>query len=565
MIVTLYFVTFLMSVVALISLLLRNKRVDSLFFMLGLFVSFNCLGRFLLSISTTMDMAIWATRILYIGAMYCPVALIMVLAQLCDLEMPKWVRLMLVTASSVVLGFVFTVGYSPVYYKEMELVQTEDYSYLVKTYGPAHALYPASLVISISVMVFYIFFALKKRKTISMRTVVSLSATGMVLMIAYIIGRVIHSKVSFLSVGYLFAALLLQTVFERFSKYDLTANIAITMDKMKEYGYIALDRKMRYVNSNPYCKELFPEIEKEWQVDRVIKPSMSQLYQEIICWAMDDKKTENLKTIRVNDLYLDVTVSDIIHQKNKKVGYLIEFVDRTKMHEYTQAVEDFNQKLQMEVEQKTEGLLNAQNQLIMGMATMVESRDNSTGGHIRRTSGVVRIFEEKLLEQEEISLSKSFLRMVRKAAPMHDLGKIAVDDSILRKQGKYNEAEYAEMKKHSEEGAKILERILRGVDDDKFVDVARNIAWYHHEKWDGSGYPAGLSKEQIPVEARIMALADVFDALVSKRCYKEAFSYDKAFSIIEESLGTHFDPKLGKLFISCRPELEMYYDKEGDK
>ena len=155
---------------------------------------------------------------------------------------------------------------------------------------------------------------------------------------------------------------------------------------------------------------------------------------------------------------------------------------------------------------------------------------------------------------------QKFLQMVIKAAPMHDLGKIAVDDAILRKNGKFTDEEYEQMKRHSAEGAKIVRNILLGVEEQEFVDIAENIAHYHHEKWNGQGYPEGKSGIDIPVEARIMALADVFDALVSKRCYKEKMDYDKAFAIIEESLGSHFDPELGKMFLRCRPQLEEYYD-----
>ena len=115
------------------------------------------------------------------------------------------------------------------------------------------------------------------------------------------------------------------------------------------------------------------------------------------------------------------------------------------------------------------------------------------------------------------------------------------------------------MKRHSAEGAKIVRNILLGVEEQEFVDIAENIAHYHHEKWNGQGYPCGIEGTAIPIEARIMALADVFDALVSKRCYKEAFTYDKAFSIIEDSLGSHFDPVLGRIFIDCRPALESMY------
>ncbi|MBP5328408.1 MAG: HD domain-containing protein [Spirochaetaceae bacterium] len=213
------------------------------------------------------------------------------------------------------------------------------------------------------------------------------------------------------------------------------------------------------------------------------------------------------------------------------------------------------------LDEKTKKILSIQNSIVTGMATMVESRDNSTGGHIKRTSSCVEIFINKLKTSQNFSeLTQDFCASVIKAAPMHDLGKIAVPDAILQKPGKFTDDEYEKMKTHSAEGARIVENILYEVDDLEFKQIAINVAHYHHEKWDGTGYPDKLCGTQIPIEARIMALADVFDALVSKRCYKDSFSYDKAFEIIQESLGTHFDPELGKLFIQCRAELEELYN-----
>lgn len=213
------------------------------------------------------------------------------------------------------------------------------------------------------------------------------------------------------------------------------------------------------------------------------------------------------------------------------------------------------------IDEKNKRIQAIQNSIIRGMAVMVESRDNSTGGHINRTSDCVKIFVEKLVQTERYaSLTPEFCKSVIKAAPMHDLGKIAVDDAVLRKPGKFTDEEYEKMKMHSSEGARIVESVLAQVDDKEFKQIAINVAHYHHEKWDGNGYPEKISGENIPLEARIMALADVFDALVSKRCYKDSFSYDKAFQIIEESLGSHFDPELGKVFIECRADLERLYD-----
>lgn len=246
--------------------------------------------------------------------------------------------------------------------------------------------------------------------------------------------------------------------------------------------------------------------------------------------------------------------------KRIKEGNLSEKIDIISSDSFGELSDTFNEMISS-LNIKNEKIAAIQNSIIKGMAVMVESRDNSTGGHINRTSDCVKVFIEKLCKSEQFShLSEEFCNAVIKAAPMHDLGKIAIDDVILRKPGKFTDEEYEIMKKHSAEGARIVESVLNEVDDINFKRIAINIAHYHHEKWNGTGYPERISGEQIPMEARIMALADVFDALVSKRCYKDSFSYDKAFQIIEESLGSHFDPELGKIFIQCRPELQKLYE-----
>jgi putative two-component system response regulator len=190
---------------------------------------------------------------------------------------------------------------------------------------------------------------------------------------------------------------------------------------------------------------------------------------------------------------------------------------------------------------------------------MVESRDNSTGGHIKRTSDGMRILVDELKKEGTLKLSASFCRDVIKAAPMHDLGKIAVDDAVLRKPGRFTDEEFEKMKHHAAEGARVIHEILLHTDDESFKKVAENVAHYHHERWDGSGYPEGIAGEEIPLEARIMAIADVYDALVSKRVYKEAFSYEKADSIIMEGMGTQFDPGLKNAYVNAKPRLEAYY------
>ena len=188
----------------------------------------------------------------------------------------------------------------------------------------------------------------------------------------------------------------------------------------------------------------------------------------------------------------------------------------------------------------------------------------STGGHIRRTSQGVRMLIDKLKQEEPFGLSEDFCQNIIKATPMHDLGKTAVDNAILRKPGRFTPEEFAIMKTHAAEGARIVREILRNTDDPDFVRIAENVAHYHHEHWDGSGYPEELAGDAIPLEARITAVADVYDALVSKRVYKESMPFEKANDIIAndiilEGMGKHFDPRLRNCYLRARPQLETYY------
>ncbi len=223
---------------------------------------------------------------------------------------------------------------------------------------------------------------------------------------------------------------------------------------------------------------------------------------------------------------------------------------------------NYNQDLRKEVEIKTERILALHNQLILGIAMMIEGRDNSTGGHIRRTSKAIEILIEEIRKDDDFALTDEFCNNLIKAAPMHDLGKITISDAILCKPGKFTPEEYEVMKTHAAQGAKILHNILAESEDVKFRELAENVAHYHHEHFDGTGYPCGLKGEEIPLEARIMAVVDVYDALVSKRTYKERYSFDKANEIIVSLMGSQFDPRLNKYYQKARAKLESYYLSE---
>ena len=195
--------------------------------------------------------------------------------------------------------------------------------------------------------------------------------------------------------------------------------------------------------------------------------------------------------------------------------------------------------------------------MIVGIANLIEGRDNSTGAHVKNTSKYVGMLARAAMEKGIYSetINDEFVSLILDAAPLHDIGKIAVPDQILLKPGKLTDEEFEIMKTHSLEGGKMIYQVVEDTSDEKYLKMAYDVAMYHHEKWDGKGYPLGLAREEIPISARIMAIADVYDALTMERVYKKAFSTEKALSIIEEEAGTHFDPVLAMLFVERMREI----------
>lgn len=218
----------------------------------------------------------------------------------------------------------------------------------------------------------------------------------------------------------------------------------------------------------------------------------------------------------------------------------------------------YSRKLQREVEEKTKEIRHIQHSVIASFANMVEARDGITGLHIKHTSAYVGIVARALQKKEAHRelLTDAYVTILTEAAPLHDIGKIAIPDSVLRKPGKFSEEEFAVMQTHAKLGADIIEELLAELEDSEYLRIARDMAYCHHEKWNGSGYPNGLKGEEIPLCARIMAIADVYDALRSKRSYKEEFPSEKARSIIAEGAGTHFDPEVVEVFLENIWEIE---------
>ncbi len=204
-------------------------------------------------------------------------------------------------------------------------------------------------------------------------------------------------------------------------------------------------------------------------------------------------------------------------------------------------------------------------EMVMGFATLVENKDDNTGGHIRRSSAYACLIAENLRNDERYRnlITKDFLNNLDQSAPMHDIGKIGIPDAILQKPAKLTDEEYAKMKQHPAIGGKIIKDTFGHLYNDEYESMAFQVARYHHEKWNGKGYPDGLSGTDIPLCARIMAVADVFDAVSAKRCYRDAMPLEDCYSIIMKGRGTDFDPDIVDIFMANKDKVEEIYHSEN--
>lgn len=228
-------------------------------------------------------------------------------------------------------------------------------------------------------------------------------------------------------------------------------------------------------------------------------------------------------------------------------------------------LEQYHNSLETLVKEQAEQLMERskrigeiQENVIVGLANLIESMDGSTGKHVKNTQGYVELIVGELSGKGLFAdiLDEEYMQNTCKAAPLHDIGKIKIPDSILQKPGKLTPEEYETMKKHTVYSTDVIKGIIGDVENEEYVRVASDIAMYHHERWDGTGYPAGLKGEEIPLCARIMAVADVFDALYEERCYKQPVRpMEKVLGILEEGKGSQFDPVIVEVFTGMEPVL----------
>ena len=565
-----YEVLFGLSVfLTLIYIIIWHKHFDTHISLIFAFIPLVNLAYALMAHSRTLDAALVAAKLTYVGGCFLSLFITQSIFGLCHINLKRWMSAVLMIMCLTSYAFALSMGNAPYFYKTVGFEIDKGVGRLVKTYGFAHTL---TLVVIFSLVIISftaMVYSLIKKKDVSNKTIVLLMLPATISFLSYFANRFTPEGIDAMPLSYVFAQAVYLIIVHRLCLYDITDLGVDSLIKKGDTGFVSIDFDEKYLGSNERAQKVFPylaNIKVDTYFGRYI-----QVKNTLLKWLGEFKRdeTKDHYYYEVDDKIYLITIRYLYDGKHRR-GYQFFITDDTASRKYMKLISNYNDQLTAEVTEKTEHIVQMHNRLILSMATMVESRDNSTGGHIRRTSDVIKFLIDEI--KKDSSDKKSMLLLfgregltdefcddVVRAAPMHDLGKIAVDDAVLRKPGKFTPEEFEKMKAHAAEGARIVDSILEGTEDTSFHKVAVNVAHYHHERWDGSGYPEKLKGEEIPIEARIMAIADVYDALVSKRVYKDSFSFEDADKIMMESFGKHFDKRLEKYYVAARPRLEEYY------
>ena len=536
-----------------------HKHFDGHFTIMNVLVPVINLGFLLLAQATTLEEGLVGLRLTYLAGCFLILDVMFLVFSLCGVPLKRWMRVTFITVSFVVYLTTLTIGYSSIFYKHVDLAIINGVGVLVnKEYGFTHYVFYGLTIFYYVLTIGVVVYSFFKKKQVPRKILIMICVPLTIAMLGFFGGRLITREIELLPLTYNIGMVCYMVIVSRARLYDPSDSVVDSLVQRGDTGFLSIDHKKCYLGSNERAKAMFPEL-NNLEVDRPIAKNEwanAAVIPLIDAYAKDKKA--NKQTFGYNDRIYLVNVSDL-NDGSRQRGYQILFTDDTTNQKFIDLIKEYNNKLEKEVAEKTEHIVAMQDEFVLGMATMVEGRDNSTGGHIRRTSDGVRILIEEIKKDNFLNVSESFCKNVIKAAPMHDLGKITVDDAILRKPGRYLPEEYEKMKTHAKEGARIVKEILKNTDDEQFKKIAENVAHYHHERYDGSGYPEGLKGEDIPLEARIMAIADVYDALVSKRVYKEKMSFADADKIIVDGMGKQFDKALQPVYERARPMLEEYY------
>lgn len=501
------------------------------FFICAVAIIINNVGYLLEMLSGRGDMCFYGTIVTYLGKPFICASMFIFSLQLCKIKVHRFLVVYAYASAFIVFTLVATSDFSNLFYVSRTFVHDGFFPHNSYVHGPLWFVFIGQTVIY-QLIIFYcgtqrfpLIKTTKERKQLF--SIICISVISLVSLFAFsfkLTNGYDTTSPAFLLDGIIFCICVVE--FNMFESLEVVKQYMI--DAIDE-GIIAVQEENDEIfYYNDIAKEIFTELDV-----RGIRTLDDLL--------IDPRKEKRIpcgkKIYEVSSMTIEI--------RRKKRGDVYFFKDVTDSFKT-------NLNLQSEVNKKERDLIKLQASVIVSIADMVEARDGYTGSHIKNTKDYVRIIVENLRKEGKYKdrIDEETATIIINAAPLHDIGKISVPDTILGKKGKLDEKEYEIMKKHTVDGAQIITTCLKTVETEQYINISKNIALYHHERWDGQGYPEGLEAEEIPLSARIMAVADVYDALTSERSYKEAFSHEKAKGIMMAERNTHFEGYILDVFFN---------------
>jgi len=547
----------LISLIIIVWMACRNyENINIYYWSIVMLIPIVILGYWLKARVTTPEAAELAFCFIYIDSTMLVILIIFSIVRSFGITIRPWVKIIGYGSAFAHCYFVWKCFGTRLYYESISIISTPNGTVTKMVAGPFKVIHTVYLACVFSVIIAILAYGFVKRGTYSRKMLICYTILSLIAIITYAIEMCVDVDFTVLPYLYVIGDLLIAIQYDNFHSHDISCLVSEQQVHSSKRGYFALDYKGRFLSCNKTVLDFLPFLNNQRVDERL--PETQTLFYEMI----EEYKEQGFcsRQMYMDDIAFVCEMSEFsIRKDGKKQGYFFDLRDVTEEQKTLSIINSYNETLNAEVKKKTENISDIQQKIVLGMANIIENRDDNTGGHVKRTSDVIKFLVDEYIKQGDEKISDELARDIVRAAPMHDLGKVTIDSSVLCKKGRLNDEEYAIMKTHSSKSGEMVKILLEGVEEEHFVNTSYNLARYHHERWDGKGYPEGLVGTMIPIEARIMAVADVYDALVSKRCYKEPMSFEEAKNIMCQGMGTQFDPNMKKIFLACRESLEEYY------
>lgn len=552
-----YLITTALALINLVMLVYtyENKKANYYFMLSMLIMAVSNCGYLALALSTDLNEAVLANKIGYLGGCFTPLITLFLICTVCNYRIPNWIRYILFGYTFLVYFMVLTIGYNNFYYKDLSLGKLGNVTVLVHSYGVGHIFFYVILfgylVLEIGFLVYYLI----KKRTVSRNKLWTLSIMLIMNIVIFIIGRMIHPDLEIMPLLYVLDGWIFLYLQKKNMMYNLEDSIASTIQKQEVYGYIMFDNELKYMGCNNVALNAFPGIEK-CKVDSVLEGAddikvLSDWLHKYVQTGEDEYQYRN------DELYYDIKVNRVWYRDRAR-GYVIEIKEETERLKYLSLMSNYNNELLEKVNEQTKELREQQKrtkelflQTVTALSEAVDAKDRYTSGHSKRVAEYSRMIAARL------GKSKEEQDEIYRAGLLHDVGKIRIPVEIINKKEKLLKEEYDTIKVHPITGY----HILSGISGSAQIAIA---AKYHHERYDGNGYPNGLAGEKIPEVARILGVADAYDAMTSNRSYRDGLPQDVVKEEIAKGRGTQFDPEIADIMLQLIEEDPDYNMRQTD-